>query len=359
MALVDTYISREIFKPFVLITVLVTLIFATFSMARYTDEALGGTLGLDLLAKLVALQSLIALEVIIPIALFLGIVVGLGKLHGSLEITAFQAAGVGRYRIYLSVLLLSIPICILATLLSLFGRPWAYLHIQQTEALAEAEFRIEQLLPGRFHGISSSNRVIYAGAIAAEKQQMSDVFIYRRHEGGRTEVIIADRAHKSDERPGIDGYMKLHDGVTYRLYKDSTDDRVVQFQQLDLKLETSEPDIGFRRKSAPTRILYGSPVPNQIAELQWRLSRPATTLVLVIFAVALSWYNPARSTTGQVIPAVGVYIVFYTLMELARTWVEQGVVGAIPGIWWVHMAMLIAFATLLERRNLTRWLVAK
>lgn len=352
MALVDTYISREIVKPFVLITVLVTFIFATFSMARYTDEALGGTLGLDILAKLVALESLIALEVLIPIALFLAIVVGLGKLHGNLEITALQAAGVSRFRIYLSVLLLIIPFCVLVTFLSLFGRPWAYGHIQQTEALAEAEFRIEQLQPGRFHGSSSTNRVVYAGAVETERQQMSDVFLYRRQTGGRTEVIIADHAHKAEHRPAVDPYIQLYDGVSYRLYQDSTDDRVVHFEQLDLKLETSEPDIGFKRKSAPTRVLFGSDVPNQLAELQWRLSRPFTSVVLALFAVALSWYNPFRSTTGQVIPAVGVYIVFYNLMELARTWVEQGVVGAVPGIWWVHVFMLIVFATVLERRNL-------
>jgi lipopolysaccharide export system permease protein len=356
MRLVDTYLFREIIKPFLLITILVTFIFATFSMARYTDEALGGTLGLEVLAQLVALQCLIALEVIIPIALFLGIVVGLGKLHGSLEITAFQAAGVSRYRIYLSVLLLSIPICLLATFLSLFGRPWAYLHIQQTEALAEAEFRIEQLQPGRFHGVASSNRVVYAGGIGAEQQTMSDVFIYRRHAGGRTEIIIADSARKSGDRSAADSYMQLYDGVSYRLYKDSIDDRVVHFDQLDLRLETTEPEIGFRRKSAATSVLFGSSVPNQIAELQWRLSRPFTTMILALFAVALSWFNPARSTTGQLIPAIGVYIVFYNIMELARTWVEQGIVGAVPGIWWVHVLMLAFFAAVLERQNLAGWL---
>lgn len=356
MALVDTYISREIVKPFALITILVTFIFATFSMARYTDDALGGTLGLDVLTKLVALQSLIALEVIIPIALFLGIVVGLGKLHGSLEITAFQASGVSRYRIYLSVLLLSIPICILATILSLFGRPWAYLHIQQTEALAEAEFRIEQVQPGRFHGSSTSNRVFYAGAIATDKQELSNVFIYRQHDSGRTEVIVADRARSSEIRPGMDDYMYLQEGVSYRLYKDSIDDRMIRFQQLDLRLEASDADIGFRRKSASTHQLWNSEIPSLIAELQWRLSRPVTTLVLVIFAVGLSWYNTARSTTGQVVPAVGVYIVFYNIMELARNWVEQGVVGAVPGIWWVHLFMLAVFAAVLERRSLLKWI---
>ena len=38
-----------------------------------------------------------------------------------------------------------------------------------------------------------------------------------------------------------------------------------------------------------------------------------------------------------IIVAALVFALFYGLNVVAKTWVEQGVVGVIPGVWWPHV----------------------
>jgi len=351
MAVIDRYITSESVKPLALITVLVTFIFASFSMARYTNEAIAGTLGLDVVLTLVGLKSLIALEVLLPIALYLSIVIGIGKLHSSSEIVALEAAGVSQLRIYRSVMLLVIPFCLLMALLSLFARPWAYGHVYHTEAIAESEFRIEDLQAGRFHSSTAGERIIYAGNVDPEQYQLQNVFLYR-DKGNYAEVIVAEQSETPPRRSTETDYMQFHNGVLYRLDKKDSNDRVFYFKRFGLEFARQEPEVGYKRKQASTRSLLGTDDPDQLAELQWRLSRPVTTLVLGLFAVSLSGFNPRGGVAGRLSLAIGVYVVFYNLMGLARTWIEQGLVGALPGLWWVHVFMLVILVVWLQRRNL-------
>jgi lipopolysaccharide export system permease protein len=42
-----------------------------------------------------------------------------------------------------------------------------------------------------------------------------------------------------------------------------------------------------------------------------------------------------------------IYIVYFNLSAVAKTWVETGVVGKFPGIWWVQFCLLMIIAALI------------
>ncbi|MCZ7627396.1 MAG: hypothetical protein M5R38_17960 [Candidatus Methylomirabilis sp.] len=44
------------------------------------------------------------------------------------------------------------------------------------------------------------------------------------------------------------------------------------------------------------------------------------------------------------------YATFYNLNMMGKTWVEKGVVGPIPGVWWVHLLLGVVVAVLLWGR---------
>jgi len=44
-----------------------------------------------------------------------------------------------------------------------------------------------------------------------------------------------------------------------------------------------------------------------------------------------------------------VFAVFYIFSITARNWVEQGTVGAIPGVWWPDMLLGLLILVLLLR----------
>jgi lipopolysaccharide export system permease protein len=88
--------------------------------------------------------------------------------------------------------------------------------------------------------------------------------------------------------------------------------------------------------------------PRDIAELQWRLSRPLATILLALIAVPFSRASP-RQTKGDktYYLAALVFAIYYILNGLAQTWVEQGMIGRVPGVWWLHVVMLLFAISLL------------
>jgi len=99
--------------------------------------------------------------------------------------------------------------------------------------------------------------------------------------------------------------------------------------------------VGYKTKAESTLDLSDSNNPVDLAEFQWRLSTPLSTLLLALLAVPLSRSRPRQGKYAKMLGAVLIYAVYYNLMGMARTWVEQQRVAAQPGIWWVPMVLAV------------------
>jgi lipopolysaccharide export system permease protein len=81
--------------------------------------------------------------------------------------------------------------------------------------------------------------------------------------------------------------------------------------------------------------------PFAAAELQWRISLPLSVLILTLFAVPLSHIRPRQGRFAQLLPAIGIYIVYLNLLYIGESWVQKGKISPVVGMWWIHIAMLI------------------
>jgi lipopolysaccharide export system permease protein len=43
------------------------------------------------------------------------------------------------------------------------------------------------------------------------------------------------------------------------------------------------------------------------------------------------------------------YAAYFNLKSMAKSWVERGVVGAIPGVWWVDVLLAVVVVLVLWR----------
>ena len=115
--------------------------------------------------------------------------------------------------------------------------------------------------------------------------------------------------------------------------------------------ERKRTNTGRRRRAskAPVIELEAS----DVAELQWRLSRPLATLLLALIAVPLARSSPRQGRNEKIFTAALIFALYYNLSGLARTWVEQGTVGSFPGIWWLHflLSVLVVVMLLPEYRS--------
>jgi lipopolysaccharide export system permease protein len=163
-------------------------------------------------------------------------------------------------------------------------------------------------------------------------------------------VISARQAWQPVIDPFAPPVFRFIDGTAYRIDLSGARDLTLRFRELTLLLESDTQKLNrYRSKAASTWQLAGSEKPADLAEFQWRLTTPVTTLLLGVLAVPLSRTPPRRGRHAKTVAAVLVFAVFYMFSVMARNWVEQGTVGAIPGVWWPDMLLGLLILVLLLR----------
>jgi lipopolysaccharide export system permease protein len=345
--ILDRYLIREISRPLVVVCGILVVVFAGYSATVFLAEAASGLLGSGTVLVLIALKTLIALEVLLPISLYITVVVGMGRLYSDHEMTALSSSGVGPGRALLALAPLFALVAVVVGGLSLFARPWAYQRSYEIQARAESEFDVEKLEGGRFYVGTGSDRTLFAERIDRERGTMEGVFVELRT-GSEVRVVRAKSARQTTDDAGR-SILDLVDGRIYTIDRAASGLRVVAFDGIRLDLDPDPPAVGYKRKAAPTAALAHSDQPDDLAELQWRLSTPINTLVLGVLGFLLSRTAPRRGRFARMIAAIVVYAVYYNLTAVARSWVERGVLGAIPGIWWVDLLMTVGLVLLYRR----------
>ena len=285
---------------------------------------------------MVLLKSVIALDVLLPIALHLSVVVALGRLYTDSEMTALSACGVSPTRVLRVVCWVSLLVAVVVGCLSLYVRPWAYEMRYWLQNQAIAEFDMNRIEAGRFYKTQLGNHVIFIEQFDRERNRMKGVFIQTEY-GNTVRVISAKQAYHQIDEPNRGGELVCLEAQVYELPRNGKEVVVGQFDTLRLQLEDPEiSPVGYKRKAASTGQLADSSSVMDIAELQWRLSTPLSAFLLGLLGFPLSRAEARQGKYAKLLVAVLIYAGYYNLSLVAKTWVEQGVVGAVPGIWWVH-----------------------
>lgn len=351
--IIDRYIISEITKPMLLGCGMLVLIFTGYSSAVHLTNAAQGLIQLSTVSSLILLNTVIALEVLLPTALYLSIIYALGRLHRDSEMAALNASGIGEIRVAASVFALSLLVAIVVAMVSIIGRPWAYKQSYRLESEAKAEFNINKIETGRFLELKNSHYVLFAHGIDSQRDRLLDVFL-QRDAGGKNSVIYAREAYLPPAEPGTPRIVEFINGFAYTLDQDGSKDVTLKYKTLSISLGDNEREVNYKRKAQPTAILRESTRPKDIAEYQWRLSTPLSTILLALLAVPLSRTKPRQGRYTSFFVAIVVYIVLLNLVSIARNWVEHERVGAFPGIWWVY-ALTPVFLLLLYYKDTFRF----
>ena len=329
--IIDHYLRREISVPLLAVSAVLISIFVTFSLTRFLMDANAGLLLPSEILQLTALKSLISLEVLLPLSLFVSILVGLGRLHTDSEIYAMRASGISEMRVLRPIIAVAILLAILVGLFSLFVRPWAYGLAYEIKARAEAATEVDRVRAARFYSFEESGRTVFVKAVSGNGENLEHVFISSRKNGDLQVITSASGQLIYHVRPGFHQLI-LHDASVYKRVGEGPD-VFAEFGTFALWIPAAEPDpVGYKTKSSSTFELGSSNDNVDKAEFQWRLSTSLSALLLALLAIPLSRSRPRQGQYARMIGALIIYAVYFNLLNVSRTWVEQ---GTSPGIWWV------------------------
>ena len=143
--------------------------------------------------------------------------------------------------------------------------------------------------------------------------------------------------------------LELDNAFVYKQTREDPD-LIGRFRTLSIWTPTLRPDpVGYKPKATSTQRLFGSALDEDRAELQWRLSTAASTVLLALVAVPLGRSRPRGGRYGRVLLAVAVYAIYFNLIGIARSGVEQ---GTLDHLWWAPLGLggLVALGLVASRR---------
>lgn len=360
MLILERYLSREVLRPMIGLSVFLLAVVLIFYASRFLGRAATDGLPMELVGLMVGLRLGLFLDVLIPCALLLGMLIGFGRLQSAHETDAVISSGVAPSRFFrlLGAYVGLVALVVLA--LSGWFRPWAYQTLYQLEAEMAADLTVERIEPGRFQ-VGGRHWLIYAEG--RDDQGLTDVMIHYRDDGqaaeqpewiGDTRSLLT--AQRMQQRVDEDGLVRLQltgQVRSYSLDQARVHDMVASFDQLELimqPLPLIEREQVRRALSMPALWRHAGRM--EQAELQWRLVAPATVLVFAFTAFTLGRRPPRSQSSWPILAGLVVATAYFSVLGVFISAVEQARISAWPGAFWAPMGLLAVMMGL-------RWIRAR
>jgi len=344
------YLSMQILQVMTAVTIILLVVSFTSRFLQYLGDAVAGKLTTDILVLLMLSRLPEFLVVILPLAFFLGVLLAYGRMYADNEMTVLSACGFSRNRMLMVTMGSAGLVAALVAFLSLYAAP---VGLQSTERLRQIQSELTELdliVAGQFQQFNRGLRTTYAEIIEETGlgRQLNNAFVAIREdniEGSQPglRIVVSETARPIQDQSTGRRFMLLENGYFYDGMPGQADFQITRFAEQGILLP-DQVDIApvLRERALPTRELLGSSLPQNQAELQWRISVILIIPVLALMSVPLSRVGPRQGRFSKLVPATMIFGSYFLLLEMMRERIESGEVAAVPGMWWIHLAYLLA-----------------
>ncbi len=349
--ILQKYILREWSWTFIAVTLVLLVVMFGVTLGEMLNDIAGGRLPPGLLGDLIILKIPDVLNTILPLAVFIAVIWGLGRLYRDQEMAVMRASGFSWTLMLRPLSNLVLPVAVLVLALGLIVAPLAAQTAQ--ERLEEAYRTASEwgLQTGQFHVLRNGNLVLYVEAVEKDGQTLRNVFI-RQKKDGREQVWVAEKGYYWLNVQTGERFLTLENGQITEGGAESLDFGIIHFSRNDLRVPEQErqnkaPDI---EALSSTELLRSSEIEER-AEFQWRMSPALAIIILGVMAIPLSHSRPREGRGGRVVLGILLYVVYANLLYMSRSWVSDGVLPLVPGMWWVHLVFGASALFWLQRQG--------
>lgn len=332
------YALRELLGVFLVVALVLLLIGLGGRFIGYLQDAALGKYAGDVLLTLLVFRLPEFLQLILPFALFLAILLTFSRWYADSEMTVLIAAGAAPARILTWALVCALLAAGVVGSMSLMVTPRYALALDQALISQRENREFEALTPGVFHSLYRGKRVTYTESMDEARQNLRNVFIGERHDSGARTTIWAAAGSQFEDPTTGSRFLLLKDGRRYEGRPGQGAYRVLEFGSLSQRIET--PNIERREakiRTVSSQSLLASGEPEEMAELHWRIALPLMTLISAVLAFAQARVRPREGRFARVLPAMGLFLLYYLGLMLLRGALGDGKVPLVVGLWPVHL----------------------
>lgn len=347
-------LRRELFSSAGGVFVTLLTIVITNSLIRILGQAAAGKVGVESVVLLIGFAALNILPMVIVLTLFIAVLLVVSRMYRDSEMVVWFSSGVALTDLVRPVLRFAAPFALTAFVLGMFITPWANQQSVELRARFDQRDDVSRVSAGQFIESSDGQRVFFVENLDDVHGTVDNVFAVMRDDDNRTAVLAA-RSGKVETRDNGERYIALDAGRRYEGMPGSARYSVMEFDRYLVRLTPKEINIappGTESRTMTANQIVGDATPSARSELIWRISLPLYSIVLALLAIPLAYLNPRAGRSANLIFAILVFVIYQSLVQLARSYVGSGRMSFGIGWWIVHAAFgLFVVAMFWQRRS--------
>lgn len=332
------YFLRELLTSTFVITGILMLIVVSARLVVHLNKAVAGIIPPEAVYYTILYNSPGFLQLILPLGFYISILLVYGRMHSENEMTVLHATGFGPKHVFrITMAPVSVMMVIIA-FLSMYLAPTAADKLDTYYQKQQQESEFSFITPGRFNALGKGGKkVSYAETLSADRTEMQDVFMA----DGNT-IILAESGRQYVSPATGSRFLELKNGKRMSGYPGSEEFESMTFDSYAVKIaEESSVAKKARYEAISTKALFGSDKRQHKARLHYRVGLFLLIPIIVFIAFPLSTVKPRQGRYGKMLPAIVIYMVYYTSLITARKWMEQGDTPEWIGLWWLHGIFLV------------------
>ncbi|WP_320055835.1 LPS export ABC transporter permease LptF [Desulfuromonas thiophila] len=366
---IHRYLLRELLTSLMLGLGLFTLVILLGRLLKLMELVVDSPITLTALLSLFGSLMPSFLVITLPLAFLLAVLLLFGRLSGDSELVAFQAAGIGLWRLSSGVLLTSLVVALLTGGLTLYAEPAGQAHLQrQLQQLALEGVTLS--LKAQHFSQPLAGLTLYADQVDRASGQLSGIFISDARSGRQPLVVLARRGLLHSDSSSGHLLLHLEQGVLHR--SDAERYQLLRFARYDIDLSLRQPatdsdaeSVDVRYQNLPQLLARLPQLPPEKqrswrAELHERLSLALCPPAFALLGIALAVRNQRSSRSGGFALALLIFLLYYLSLSAAKTLALEKNWPLLASLWTPNLLFYLAGGLLFgrvcrERPLLGRW----
>ena len=321
-------LNVEVFKSTVGILLIFFFLVVSSRFVGYFEQASEGLIDPNLIFKVVFLRFPDFITLLLPLSFFLGIVITISRLYADREIYGYFSGGLSEKDLIKFLFPQSLIFFLITLSLSIYIAPYTKELSKEILTLDTLKEQFESIKSKEIFSLKNEDGFIYADN--KENNSFENVAIYLSNES-YSSFIVADRLDYDDSDSEIN--LNFQNGILYQDIFTSESSVVSYFGQLKIPvINDNKPVSGLSFTK-----LFDFSTKSSKSETQWNISIPITIFILLILGVTLSKVGPRQGRLSVLLPAIFVYILYLSLLILARETYSENSFNAQNYIWYVHI----------------------
>ena len=340
-------LNVEVFKSTVGILLIFFFLVVSSRFVGYFEQASEGLIDPNLIFKVVFLRFPDFITLLLPLSFFLGIVITISRLYADREIYGYFSGGLSEKDLIKFLFPQSLIFFLITLSLSIYIAPYTKELSKEILTLDTLKEQFESIKSKEIFSLQNEDSFIYVDN--KENNSFENITIYLSNES-YSSAIVADRLDYDDSDSEIN--LNFQNGILYQDIFTSESSVVSYFGQLRIPvINDNKPVSGLSFTK-----LFDFSTKSSKSETQWNISIPITIFILLILGVTLSKVGPRQGRLSVLLPAIFVYILYLSLLILARETYSENSFNAQNYIWYVHIIFFSISLMTLFRTHLSQTL---